>query len=287
MNMDAEELELKGQLKNLKQQELLRRKQSKENNTRKREVEYKNSSKSSSVYISGLPTDRITKDELTKQFSKYGKIRINRDEEPLCKLYVNDEGVPKGDALIIYSKEESVTLAVDMMDESIFLGNKIRVEKAQFEDRGSENMDKKESSLKELDECEPPTKKPKQTNFSRAEDVIDYNDDESLAKADRTVVFANVFNIYKEYTPDDITDIQDDLLGGCEEIGQVDGLSVSPSKGEATVLFKKSKDALRCCKIMTGRYFDGQKLLVFIIGDENAPETNDENEESDVEDDLI
>lgn len=165
MNMDAEELELKGQLKNLKQQELLRRKQSKENNSRKREVEYKNSSKSSSVYISGLPTDRITKDELTKQFSKYGKIRINRDEEPLCKLYVNDEGVPKGDALIIYSKEESVTLAVEMMDESIFLGNKIRVEKAQFEDRGSENMGKKESSSKELDECEPPTKKTKTNKF--------------------------------------------------------------------------------------------------------------------------
>ncbi|EHN00685.1 Cus2p [Saccharomyces cerevisiae x Saccharomyces kudriavzevii VIN7] len=163
--MDAEELELKGQLKNLKQQELLRRKQSKENNSRKREVEYKNSSKSSSVYISGLPTDRITKDELTKQFSKYGKIRINRDEEPLCKLYVNDEGVPKGDALIIYSKEESVTLAVEMMDESIFLGNKIRVEKAQFEDRGSENMGKKESSSKELDECEPPNKKTKTNKF--------------------------------------------------------------------------------------------------------------------------
>ncbi|QHS75646.1 U2 snRNP complex subunit CUS2 [Saccharomyces paradoxus] len=285
--MDADELELKGHLKKLKKEELLKRKQSKENDIQKRELEYKNASKNTSIYISDLPTDKITKEALTEQFSKYGRIRTNRDGEPLCKLYVNDKGVSKGDALITYSKEESVTLAIEMMNESTFLGKQIKVERAQFQDKEGDNMHVKEDNLQEFSGSEPPMKKLKKTKSEKEGEVIDYNDDESLAKADQTVIFANVFNIYKLYTNDDINDIQEDLLEGCEEIGQVDSISVSPDKGEASVVFRKSKDALQCCKTMTGRYFDGQKLLAFIFGDENPSSTSDENKDSEVEDDLI
>nr|CAI6664119.1 CIH_HP1_G0043690.mRNA.1.CDS.1 [Saccharomyces cerevisiae] len=47
---------------------------------------------------------------------------------------------------------------------------------------------------------EPPIKRLKKASLKGRGEVIDYNDDESLAKADRTVIFANVFNIYKSYT---------------------------------------------------------------------------------------
>lgn len=285
--MDADELELKGHLKKLKKDVLLKRKQSKENDIQKRELEYKNASNNTSIYISDLPTDKITKEALTEQFSKYGRIRTNRDGETLCKLYVNDKGVSKGDALVTYFKEESVTLAIEMMNESTFLGKQIKVERAQFQDKDGDNMHGKEDNLQEFSGPEPPMKKLKKTKSEKEGEIIDYNDDESLAKADRTVIFANVFNIYKLYTNDDINDIQEDLLEGCEEIGQVDSISVSPDKGEATVVFRKSKDALQCCKIMAGRYFDGQKLLAFIFGDENSSSTSDENKDSEVEDDLI
>lgn len=285
--MDADELELKGHLKKLKKEELLRRKQLKESNLQKRELEYNNASKNTSIYISGLPTDKTTKEGLTEQFCKYGMIRTNRDGEPLCKLYGNDKGAFKGDALITYSKEESVTLAIEMMNESIFLGKQIRVERAQFQNKEGDNMHGKENDLKEFNGPEPPIKKLKKAKSEGEGEVIDYNDDESLAKADRTVIFAKVFNIYKSYTNDDINDIQEDLLEGCEEIGQVDSISVSPNKGEATVVFKNNKVALQCCKIMTGRYFDGQKLLAFISGDENTSSTSDKNEDSEVEDDLV
>ncbi|CAI4051032.1 hypothetical protein SUVZ_14G0490 [Saccharomyces uvarum] len=285
--MDADELKLKENLRILKKEELLKRKLSKESNDRKREFAYKNSSKTTSIYISDLPTDKITKEELTEQFSKYGMIRMNRDGKPHCKLYVNDKGIPKGDALIIYSKEESVTLAIEMMDEWNFLGKRIRVERAQFDDRDSINIDNKENRTKELDESERPVKRLKPPTFKEEGETVDYNDDESLAKADRTVVLANVFDIYKEYTQDDINDVKEDLLDGFQEIGQVDNLSVSPDKGEATAVFKRSKDALECCKIMSGRYFDGQKLLTFMLGDDHASEINAESEASGVEDDLI
>ncbi|KOG96892.1 U2 snRNP complex subunit CUS2 [Saccharomyces eubayanus] len=285
--MDADELELKKNLRILKKEELLKRKLSKGSNDRKRDVAYKNNSKTSSIYISDLPTERITKEELTEQFSKYGVIRMNRDGKPHCKLYVNDKGIPKGDALIIYSKEESVTLAIEMMNESNFLGKKIKVERAQFDDRESINIDNKENSTKAPGESERPVKRLKPTNFKDDGETVDYNDDESLAKADRTVVLANVFDIYKQYTQDDINDIKEDLLDGFQEIGQVDNLSVSTDKGKATVVFKRSKDALECCKTMNGRYFDGQKLLTFMLGDDYASEINRESEASDVEDDLI
>lgn len=177
--MDADELELKGRLKNLKKEELLKRKQLKENSTRKRELEYKSTSRNTSIYISDLPTDKITKEELIKQFSKYGKIRISRDGEPICKLYMNDKHLPKGDALITYCNEESVILAIEMMDESTFLAKQIKVERAQFRDKENESMVRKEENSNELREAELPMKRPKKTRSEKQEEIIDYNDDES------------------------------------------------------------------------------------------------------------
>lgn len=59
--------------------------------------------------------------------------------QPRIKLYATDgtESVLKGDALVIYLREESVRLAVQILDESdIRPGQRIRVQEASFDRNG-------------------------------------------------------------------------------------------------------------------------------------------------------
>lgn len=108
--------------------------------------------KNTAIYVSGLPDD-ITIDELVQHFSKCG---IIMDEiltgKPRIKLYTDEENKPKGDALIVYLREESVNLALNILDESeIRSGNKIRVQEASFNQNseGNEVKSKKNKIDKE------------------------------------------------------------------------------------------------------------------------------------------
>ena len=73
--------------------------------------------KNTAVYVSDLPDD-IKIDELVQHFTKCG---IIMDEiltgKPRVKLYQNDKGTLKGDALIVYLREESVNLALSILDK--------------------------------------------------------------------------------------------------------------------------------------------------------------------------
>jgi HIV Tat-specific factor 1 len=70
-------------------------------------------------------------------FSKCGVIAEEIDRgKPRIKLYKNDKGQPKGDALVVYFRPESVKLAVQMLDDSDFRfgveGTRIKVQPADF-----------------------------------------------------------------------------------------------------------------------------------------------------------
>ena len=55
-------------------------------------------------------------------FSKYGLIAEEVESgEPRIKLYKDEAGNPKGEALVVYFRPESVQLAVDMLDDSDFM----------------------------------------------------------------------------------------------------------------------------------------------------------------------
>lgn len=89
--------------------------------------------KVTSVYITGLPQD-ITLDELHEHFKPCGIILPDLESgTPKIKIYEGPDGKPKGDALVIYLKEESVQLAEKLLDESMIRpGIQIRVQKASF-----------------------------------------------------------------------------------------------------------------------------------------------------------
>jgi HIV Tat-specific factor 1 len=94
------------------------------------------------IYISGLPTDNVTADDLQHYFSKAGLLDLDPETlHPKIKLYKDHTtGKLKGDASICYARPESVELALQVLDDSLWdKDHRIRVERARFEAKSSNN----------------------------------------------------------------------------------------------------------------------------------------------------
>lgn len=92
-------------------------------------------SKNTAVYVTGLPLD-TEQDELIERFSRCGVIEEDEQGEPKIKMYARDDGSFSGEALVVYFKEESVLLALNILDDAeLRLGvpsTVMRVTKADF-----------------------------------------------------------------------------------------------------------------------------------------------------------
>ena len=76
--------------------------------------------KNTAIYVTSLPSD-VTIQEVHDVFSRCGVIAEEIDRgKPRIKLYTNDDGSFKGDALIVYFRAESVDLAITMLDDTDF-----------------------------------------------------------------------------------------------------------------------------------------------------------------------
>lgn len=63
----------------------------------------------------------MTVTEVHDVFSRYGVVAEEIDtSKPRIKLYTDDSGAFKGDALVVYFRPESVGLAVQMLDDTDF-----------------------------------------------------------------------------------------------------------------------------------------------------------------------
>jgi HIV Tat-specific factor 1 len=74
-------------------------------------------SKNTAVYVSHLPLD-ATVDEIAERFGKFGVIMEDDAGEPKIKMYADENGNFIGDALVVYFMEDSVTLAVNLLDDA-------------------------------------------------------------------------------------------------------------------------------------------------------------------------
>jgi HIV Tat-specific factor 1 len=87
------------------------------------------------VYVTGLPVD-AEHDEIVERFSKCGMIEEDDDGEPKVKMYAREDGSFNGEALVVYFKEDSVMLALNLLDDAeLRLGDVnsiMRVSKAEF-----------------------------------------------------------------------------------------------------------------------------------------------------------
>lgn len=67
--------------------------------------------------MSNLPLD-ISAAEVQEYFAKCGVIAEDASGSKRVKLYYDDDGKFKGDALVTYFKPESVPLALQLLDET-------------------------------------------------------------------------------------------------------------------------------------------------------------------------
>jgi HIV Tat-specific factor 1 len=121
------------------------------------------SPKKTAVWVSNLPPN-TTSEMVASVFSKAGVLLIGDDGEPRIKLYYDDDGNFKGEALVMYFKEGSVTLAVTLLDDTeLELGagfGNMHVKVAEYEKSSQKtNEDKKAKK----DEGEQKTEKKKLT----------------------------------------------------------------------------------------------------------------------------
>lgn len=76
--------------------------------------------KNTAIYVTSLPLD-ATIEEVAQVFSRCGVIAEEIDSgKQRIKLYHDEEGKFKGDALIIYFRSESVQLAIQLLDDTDF-----------------------------------------------------------------------------------------------------------------------------------------------------------------------
>ena len=85
--------------------------------------------------MTNLPYDTRV-EELLERFGRCGVIEEDDEGEPKIKMYAREDGSFSGDALVVFFKEDSVTLAVNLMDEAeLRLGDgstRMKVQKAEF-----------------------------------------------------------------------------------------------------------------------------------------------------------
>ncbi|PIA18198.1 hypothetical protein COEREDRAFT_80102 [Coemansia reversa NRRL 1564] len=214
------------------------------------------------VYVSGLPLD-TTAEEVAEYFSQCGALMPDIvTNKPRIKLYCDDKGGLKGDALVTYFKAPSVQLAVDILDDSQFRANspaRINVEQAEFKDK-PERKDEKDAAKK-------PRIDPKlvQRRLNQLERKLDWFEGtgEIADRHKRTVVLKHMFTL--EELQADVTlllDLSEDVRSECEKLGKVTSVKVydQSDEGVIAVKFKDELAARACVKMMNGRFFGGRQV---------------------------
>ncbi|KAI8927070.1 hypothetical protein BC831DRAFT_453765 [Entophlyctis helioformis] len=228
-----------------------------------------------SVYVTGLPIDTSIA-EIHAVFSKCGIILEDpATGQPRIKLYRDAAGRIKGDALVIYFKEESVALAEELLDESRFRdldGGVIRVQKAVFsekkEDGGGSGGSGGGGAAKGAGAGAGGDKDKKQTSKTRKklESKLAWFESEEnkvSAKAAKVVVLRHMFTLQElQDDPTLLLDLNQEVREECEKLGEVTNVVLyddEPS-GIMTVRFKDPESAQLCIHKMNGRFFGGQRV---------------------------
>ncbi|KAF1816960.1 hypothetical protein P152DRAFT_453563 [Eremomyces bilateralis CBS 781.70] len=268
-----------------------------------------NKPKNKAVYVTNLPPD-ITVEELSEVFSRYGVIAEELDSKNLrIKIYTDEQDMPKGDALVVYFRPESVRLAVQMLDDSELRpgdgrGN-IRVKEADWSYKKSveENAGKTEEQLQaeRKQRSEKEKKKAQKKREKMISKLADWSDDEELvapnqttSKTSKTVVLKHMFTLDElEEDPAAILDIKEDIRDECSKLGNITNVVLfdKEPEGIATIRYTDTESAEACVKVMHGRHFGGRQVIAYIAqGNEKFHKTpnrglgfDDEDEEERLE----
>lgn len=220
---------------------------------------------------------------------------------PRIKMYEDDKGQFKGDALVVYFRPESVDLAVQMLDDSDFRlgesskGGRMRVQVADYSYKKQTDVpkqtDQSEQKAKSQNRDKQKIIKKTQKMNSR---LADWDDDdpqvvqETSSKWDKVVIIKHMFTLEElEEDPAVMLEIKEDIREECEKLGPVSNVQLFDQEpdGVASVRFKDVTAAEACVNVMSGRWFDQRQLEAFIAtGKEKFKRSNAKQADLDEED---
>ncbi|KAJ5987463.1 hypothetical protein N7451_011828 [Penicillium sp. IBT 35674x] len=238
------------------------------------------------LFISSIPLDAEL-DEIRDVFSKCGVIAEEIDSgRPRIKMYMDEEGKFKGEALVVYFRPESVNLAIQMLDETEFrLGvpgphGPMKIQAADF-------------SYKAQQDAPPKTNmRDKKKIIARTarlnSKLADWDDDEpstlpeTKSKQDKIVILKHMFTL-QELQEDvaAILDIKEDIRDECAKVGEVTNVVLydKEPEGVVSVRFADPESARQCVKVMDGRFFGGTRVEAYVSeGREKFKKTNERRE---------
>ena len=233
------------------------------------------------VYVTGLPPD-ATVDEVASVFSrKCGVIAEEIDSgRPRIKLYTDENGDFKGDALIVFFKPPSVDMAIMLLDDTDFrigddgMGSgRMRVQaadasykKTQYSNEEEKEKEKQKASARDKQKIIKKTQKLDAR-------LADWSDDEPMnmveqsSKWDKLVILKHMFTLEElAEDPAAILDIKEDIREECSKLGEVTNVILYDleADGVASVRFASAEAARACIGVMDGRSFAGQKVEAYI-----------------------
>ncbi|KAG8533314.1 uncharacterized protein KY384_002097 [Bacidia gigantensis] len=223
--------------------------------------------KNTAVYITNLPEDTDV-EEIQRIFSRCGVIAEEIDgHKPRIKLYTDDQGSFKGDALVLYFRSESVSLAVQMLDDTqLRLGDgpKMKVAAADFSYKQQKEAPAQNNKgfTKEKRKI---IKKTQKLNNKLA----DWDDDdpqtlqETSSRWDKVVILKHMFTLAElEEDPAAILDIKEDIRSECSKLGPLTNVVIFDREvdGVATVRFSNEESAEACVRQMDGRHYSGMVI---------------------------
>jgi HIV Tat-specific factor 1 len=181
--------------------------------------------------VTGLPFE-VTEEELIPMFEKFGILLEDLiTNKPKIKLYKNEKGELKGDALVTYFKPESVQLCISLLDETEYKGSILRVQEAVFDDEKNkaEHDTTNTNNNNLIKEKKKPLGKLEKRKLEKARQKLEkrldwYEDTEEPAvdKNARTVILKRMFTLEElEKDPTLILDLKQDVWEECDKLGPV------------------------------------------------------------------
>ncbi|KAL2054570.1 hypothetical protein ABVK25_005318 [Lepraria finkii] len=236
--------------------------------------------KNTAVYVTSLP-DSTTVDEVQRIFSRCGVIAEEIDSgKPRIKLYTDEQGKFKGDALVVFVRGESVELAIQLLDDTEFRlgqGPKMKVAAADF----SYKVQKEAPAKGNMKDKKKIMKKTQKLNNKLA----DWDDDDpqtiqdTSSRWDKVVILKHMFTLQElEEDPAAILDIKEDIREECSKMGPVTNVVLfdKETDGVASVRYSNAEAADACIKVMNGRHFSGMVVEAYVAdGSEKFKKTSE------------
>lgn len=204
-------------------------------------------SKNTAVFVR-LPFD-ATFEEVVERFSKCGLIEEDVEGEPKVKMYAREDGTFSGEALVVYFKEDSVSLAINILDDAeLRLGepsSRMSVQRAEFghknDNTGGETKQRKVVDRKKTTKRLGRMQKyvlcfsrygGSQRHSRKLEEWVDEDnfgpaiteEDAHISanKNSRVVVLKHMFTLKElEDEPSLLLDLKEDVREECETLGEV------------------------------------------------------------------